>query len=244
VSVFLLLFGLLALPLRLHCTTVVALVDQRNSRVLIATDCKVNRETESTKGCKIVEEPNCIAAAAGLYREGRSGFKLRELIRKACLEPGDLKSKAEAFLRLARDPYEKAINSIRSDQPADFARTIANKATEVVFAGIVNGHAGLLARGLVADSEGRVRVERFESVAPRYARAGFFLGLNGHIRAYVKSNPDWMSEDYVSLAQRFVEMEIAAHPDVAGPPISELELGDDGRVCWLSKGACAFSGDD
>lgn len=81
-------------------------------------------------------------------------------------------------------------------------------------------------------------VERFESVAPSYARAGYFLGLNGHIRAHVKSHPDWSKEDYVKLAHQFVEMEIEAHQDLAGPPISELEIDENGDVHWLDKGAC------
>ena len=83
-----------------------------------------------------------------------------------------------------------------------------------------------------------ISVERFESVAPSYARAGYFLGLNGHIRAHVKSHPDWSKEDYVKLAHQFVEMEIEAHPDLAGPPISELEIDENGDVHWLDKGAC------
>jgi hypothetical protein len=81
-------------------------------------------------------------------------------------------------------------------------------------------------------------VERFESTAPSYARAGYFLGLNGRIRAQVKSHPDWAKEDYVKVAHRFVEMEVEAHPDLAGPPISELQIDKDGHVHWLDKGAC------
>jgi hypothetical protein len=33
-------------------------------------------------------------------------------------------------------------------------------------------------------------------------------------------------------------MEIEANPDVAGPPISELEIDDRGTVHWISRGAC------
>lgn len=81
-------------------------------------------------------------------------------------------------------------------------------------------------------------MERSESTAPSYARVGYFLGLNGHIRAHVKSHPDWVKEDYVKLAHQFVEMEMEAHPDLAGPPISELQIDKDGHVHWLDKGAC------
>ena len=155
-----------------------------------------------------------------------------------------LRSKAEAFSRISRELYEQAVRSIREGQPGDFAQTIANKPTEVVFAGTLNGHLGLIVRGLVADSSGRISVERFESTAPWYTRTGFFLGLNGHIRAYVKSHPGCEEEDLTKTAYQFVEMEIAAHPNLAGPPISELEIDNEGRVHWLTQGACASSQDD
>jgi hypothetical protein len=96
----------------------------------------------------------------------------------------------------------------------------------------------------VADSAGKISVERLETTAPAYGRTGFFLGLNGHIRAYLKAHPDWEKEDYAKLARQFVEMEIAAHPDLAGPPISEFELDGDGKARWLATGACAVANDD
>jgi len=108
----------------------------------------------------------------------------------------------------------------------------------VIFGGILNGRIALIVRGVVADSAGRISVERFESTTPSCARTGFFLGLNGHIRACLKAHPDWEREDFTKLAQRLVEMEIAAHANLAGPPISEVEIDKDGRVHWLAQGAC------
>jgi hypothetical protein len=54
----------------------------------------------------------------------------------------------------------------------------------------------------------------------------------------VKAHPEWAKEDYVQLAHRFVEMEIEAHPDLAGLPISEVQIDEVGDVHWLDKGAC------
>jgi hypothetical protein len=234
----LLLGGLLAFPLGIQATSVVALIDHSNERVVIAADCLVKRTHGTIEKCKIVEEPNCVVAMAGLYEEAPAGFHLRQLVHVACQQTGDLREKAEAFLRVSRKPYEVAVRSIREGQPANFAQTLANKPTEVVFAGIQDGHVALIVRGLVADAAGKVRVERFESTTPSYARAGYFLGLNGHIRAHIKSHPDWTKEDYLKLAHRFVEMEVEAHPDLAGLPISELQIDKNGHVQWLEKGVC------
>jgi hypothetical protein len=219
-------------------TSIVALINRKNRTLVIATDCRVNLTLGSSTECKIIEKPGCTAAIAGLYSENTTAFDVRRLVDAACQYPGDLRAKADAFVRFARLPYEQAVRHIRETNSSDFAHTVRNKATEVVFAGIQGGSLALIVRGLLADAVGKVSVERFESVAPSYSRAGYFLGLNGHIRAHVKSHPDWTKEDYVQLAHRFVEMEIEAHPDLAGPPISELQIDENGDVHWLDKGAC------
>lgn len=234
----LLVASLLVACARVEATSLVALVDRSNNRLIIAADCRVNRDSGSVSKCKIIVEPDCVAAIAGLYEEEATGFQLRELVHTACQEAGNLRSKAEAFLRISRKPYEQAVRSMRDGQPGKSAQTIANKPTEVVFAGIQNGRVALFVRGLVADSGGNISVERFESTAPSYARTGFFLGLNGHIRAYVKAHPNWAKEDDLKLAHQFVEMEVEAHPDLASLPISELQIDKDGHVHWLDKGAC------
>jgi hypothetical protein len=230
--------GTLFLPAMATATSVVALIDNTNHRVVIATDCRVNRILASLSQCKIIDKPGCTVAMAGLYEEKTTEFHLRQLAEAACQYPGDLRAKAEAFLQLSRIPYERAVRHIRDADPGDFGRTVENKATEVIFAGILNGQIALIVRGLVVNSAGKISAERSESTAPSYARVGYFLGLNGHIRAHVKSHPDWAKADYVKLAHRFVEMEVEAHPDLAGPPISELEIDKEGHVHWLDKGAC------
>jgi hypothetical protein len=222
----------------LYATSVVALIDHANQRLIIAADCQVSRGLHPVSACKIIQEPGCTVAMAGLYEQRNTDFHLREAVRAACREPGDLRAKAEAFLRFSRRPYEQAIAAIQKVDPADFAKTIANKPTEVIFAGIQSGELGLIVRGLVADSKGKIRVERFESTTPLYARMGYFIGLNGHIRSYLKAHPDWAKEDYAKLAPRFVELEIEAHPDLAGLPVSSLQVDNKGTVVWLAKGAC------
>ena len=224
--------------IHLYATSVVALIDHANEKLVIAADCRVSRGVHPVSACKIIQEPGCAAAMAGLYEEMTAPFHLREFVRDACREPGDLRAKADAFLRISRRPYEQAVTGIRKEDPADFAKTIANKPTEVIFAGLQDGEPGLIVRGLVADSNGKIRVERFESTAPSYGRIGYFIGLNGHIRSYLKSHPDWAKNDYAKLAPRFVELEIEAHPDLAGLPVSALEIDNKGVVLWLDKGAC------
>src|SRR5271167_2632365 len=90
-------------------SSVVALIDKTSHRVVIAADCRVNQGIAALSECKIIEEPGCTVAIAGLYRENSTGFNLRMLVDAACRYPGDLRAKAEAFLRFSRIPYERAI---------------------------------------------------------------------------------------------------------------------------------------
>jgi hypothetical protein len=54
--------GKLFLPAPAAATSVVALVDNTNHRVVIAADCRVNRRLASLSECKIMEEPGCTVA--------------------------------------------------------------------------------------------------------------------------------------------------------------------------------------
>jgi hypothetical protein len=226
----------LAVPLR--ATSVVALIDKANHTLVIAADCRVTRELAWGSECKIIEEPGCIVAIAGLYEEKTTAFNLRQLAGAACRYPGDLRAKAEAFLRLSKIPYERAVRHIRDKDPSDFRRTIENRPTEVIFAGLQGNHLALFVRGLVSDTNGRVTPERYESTDTAKSSIGYFAGLNRHIREHVSSHGQWERLGYPAAARQFVEMEISANPDLAGPPISELEIDSRGTVRWISRGAC------
>jgi hypothetical protein len=238
-AAMLLVGGLLVFSPYLLATAVVALVDRASNRLVIAADCRVDRDTGSRLACKIVNEPGCVVAIAGLYTEKSSGFELRALVRRACNDPGNLQSKAERFVEAARAPYEAAIRRIREASPQEFARTTVNQPTEVIFAGVQDGQVALVVRGFIADSNARVTVERYDNVGPENSGLGYFLGLNKEIRAYVGVHPDWAKVGYPRAARQFVQMEIHAHPDLASPPISEVEIDSKGRVKWLSLGVCA-----
>jgi hypothetical protein len=237
-ATILLLAAMLVAPAGLQATSIVALIDHSQNRLVIAVDCRVKVEGGFLSKCKIIEQPGCVAAIAGLYEEKSVGFDLRKLVEEACNRPGDLRSKAQAFLETARVPYEAAIQHLRESSPAHFAQIAVNLGTEVIFAGVQERHVALMVRGFRADASGKVTAERYDSTEPDIPRIGYFLGVNGHIRAYVKSHPTWAKMGYPKAARKFVEMEIAAHPDLAGFPISELEIDSHGKVFWLRLGAC------
>jgi hypothetical protein len=228
---------LLASP-TLDATSVVALFDRAQNRLVIATDCLVNRTSGYTKRCKIIYVSGCFVAIAGLSEEPVTGFQLREIVRTACRSNASLRDKAETFLRISREPYRRAVMNLQETQRERPSPALGNDRMEAVFAGLQDGHIALFVRGLAADASGNLSVERYESSAPSYKRVGFFLGLNKHIRSYISAHPDWQQQDFAELATQFVQLEIDAHPKLAGPPISEFELDKDGNGRWLARGAC------
>jgi hypothetical protein len=230
--------GTFFLPALATATSVVALIDNTNHRVVMAADCRVNRQLVSLSECKIIEEPGCTVAIAGLYRENATAFDLRRFVDAACRYPGNLRQKAEAFLRLSRKSYAAAVRHIRETDPSEFGRTVENRSTEVIFAGLLKGHVTLFVRGFVADPQGKITTERYESSDTPNSSIGYFVGLNGRIRERVKPFSQWERLGYAEAARRFVEMEISANPDLAGLPISELEIDGHGMVHWIARGAC------
>jgi hypothetical protein len=220
-------------------TSVVTLIDNVNRRIVMAADCRVNRANSSISQCKIIEAPGCTVAIAGVYREDTTAFDLRRLVEAACRYPGDLFQKAEAFLRFSKKPYETAVRHIRKTDPNDFSQTIENKPTEVIFAGLLRGHLTLLVRGFVSDPNGRITAERYASSDASNSSIGYIAGLNRHIREQLKPHSQWESLGYTEVARRFVQLEIDANPDLAGPPISELEIDNWGTVHWISPAIAA-----
>src|SRR5580698_1725808 len=96
-----LLFGSPSLfRMHLYATSVVALIDRANHKLVIAADCRVSRGGGPLSACKIIQEPGCTAAMAGLYEERNSGFHLREYVRVARREPGACEQKPKCLYEL------------------------------------------------------------------------------------------------------------------------------------------------
>jgi hypothetical protein len=235
---FFLILWTLIVPRQAEATSVVALIDKANHRVVIATDCRVNRPHGSVAECKVIEEPGCLVAIAGLYREAGTAFNLRYLADAACQYPGDLREKAERFLQLSRRQYEAAVRHIQETDPSYFERMVASRPTEVVFAGLLKGRLTLLVRGLISDGRGTVTAERYESSDTASSPIGYFIGLNGHAREHINPSGQWERLGYIAAAREFVEMEIRANPGLVGAPISEVEIDERGMSRWISRGAC------
>src|SRR5271157_5522656 len=231
---------LLSLPV--HATTVVALLDRRHHRVVVAADSLLlyKLAQTSTQTCKIVAKPGCTFAMAGLFYKEYPVFHLQELAEQACGLPGDLRHKADGFLDIAKDPVMTVAQYLQQNEPQFYGELTNSNGGEfviVVFAGPEVGNASIFARGYKLDGNGGITPVSLD-VTENNAGVGFFGGANGQIASYIKAHPSWQQMDKVAAARKFVQMEIAAHPRWVGPPVSVLTINRLDRQKWVNPGVC------
>lgn len=233
--------ALLLLSVPASATTVVALIDKRHHRVVLAADSLVGRYYAKTtsQDCKLIVEPDCAFAMAGFLDKPDPYFHLQDLGEAACQLQGTLKEQADGFLEIAKDPVESIAQYLHDNEPQFYNDTFSKNGGEfsvVVFVGEENGKAVAYARGFKVASDGSVTA--FSNDITGTGASGFFAGATDHIATYLKATPKWPHMDTVSLARTLVGLEIAAHPDEVGPPITILTVDRKGKQKWISQGIC------
>jgi hypothetical protein len=146
-----------------------------------------------------------------------------------------LSDKVDSFSRTAGIAYQTAMLWYLKNDPTYFKQELAEKPTEVVFAGVVKGKPAMIAIGLTANEQGVVRIERYVE------STGYFMGVNDHILDYLNSPKAPKTSD-LTLVRRLVELEMKNHPQLVGPPVSEVVLDGKGTLHWISRGACTEPG--
>lgn len=233
--------GVLLFALPAAATTVVALIDKKHHRVVLAADSLMRLSYAGTtfEQCKVIRQDGCAFAMAGLLNKESPPLHVKELADMACATPGDLLAKADSFMALAQEPITTVAEFLQANEPQFYADTVTNGGGELVmvaFAGAQKGVPSIFVRGFKIDAKGGLTPVSYNVVAPN--DLGFFAGFTESIAAYVKAHPQWVKMDKVAAARKFLEMEIAAHPEGVGPPVSILTIDKLDRQKWISPGLC------
>src|SRR5208283_6187002 len=236
-AIIVLLFSIPALA-----TTVVALIDRFHHRAVIAADSLLIQKVAgtTTQTCKIVARQGCTFGMAGLFYKEYPVFHLQELAEEACGLPGDLRHKADSFLEIAKDPVMTVAQYLEQREPQFYAELTNSNGGElviVVFAGTEAGNASIFARGYKLGGNGGITPVSLD-VSEDNNGAGFFGGANGQIASYLETHPNWQQGDKVAAARKFVQLEIAAHPEWVGPPVSVVTINRLDRQKWVNPGVC------
>ncbi len=231
----------LLLSVPVSATTVVALIDKRHHRVVLAADSLIGRYYAKTTNqeCKLIVTPGCAFAMAGFLDKPDPYFHLQDLGEEACQVQGTLKDQANAFLEIANDPVTSIAQYLHDKEPQFYNDAFSKNGGEfsfVVFVGTEHGKPVAYARGFKVASDGSVTPVSHDITGT--GAAGFFAGVTDHIAAYLKATPNWAHMDTVALARKLVDLEIAAHPDSVGPPVTILTVDHKGKQKWISQGVC------
>ena len=227
----------------LSATTLLALIDRKHHRVVLAADSllrfSTSRPPEQT--CKIVAQPQCVFGMAGLFEKQYPVFRLRDLAEQACSVPQDLHQRADAFLEVAQRPVIEVARYLRDNEP-EFYRgltsTHGGELVMVLFAGTDRGNLVIYARGYKLDSNGAV-VPVSTDILENTGGIGFFAGANLAIADYMKTHKKWPKMDAVAAAKKFVEVEEQAHPEWVGPPVSIVTVNKLDEQKWIEPGECS-----
>jgi hypothetical protein len=222
-------------------TTVVALYDKHHHRIVLAADSLVEHYYAGTSAqeCKLIVKPDCAFAMAGFLNKPDPYFHLQDLADQACALPGTLLDRADGFLKVAQEPVATIAQYLHDNEPKFYKATFSRNGGEfaiAVFAGTEHGKPVAYARGFKIQSDGSIKAVSNDIDGKK--ASGFFAGFNQQIAAYLKANKKWSHMDTVVAARKFVDLEIAAHPDGVGPPIAILTVNHAGKQKWINSGVC------
>ncbi|MGH9495244.1 MAG: hypothetical protein ACRD3B_09625 [Candidatus Sulfotelmatobacter sp.] len=218
-------------------TCVVAITNRKTGEIVLAADSLVrHRYTPSESKCKIhVVTTDCTVAMVGMYKQQFPAFDLLALSQFACRGPGDLKQRADTFLSTALPRVTEAVNYSQNTDPDSLKQQYEGKPIiEVLFAGAYKHKPAIFVRGAVLENG----VLKPEAVSVPSERVHLFAGVNGHIRAYIQNHPGWEADGGVPAALRLIKIEVEAHPDIVGPPISVGTVNSNGEFHWVQRGEC------
>jgi hypothetical protein len=225
-----------------HSTTLIAMLDRNNNRIILAADsCSIHAARKPTRECKIrvVKSEHCafgVSGVAEVQAPDQGIISIYEMATIACKSPGDLGRKADTFAKIARNKVATMALLIRVNEPARFSEMLKQPQgiVSVLFSGINHGHLDILLRGFRVQPNGQI-AEISESIG---GDALLIAGFGKEIGSYTRSHPTWSEVGYVNAARKFMQIEIEAQPEMVKPPTVILEMNGLGETRWIDGGAC------
>jgi hypothetical protein len=206
-----------------------------DSRVTL-TDGRASRR--GADECKIQSAGRFQLALAGLYDHAETKFDAWRLAEQAAAGAPSVAEAAARVERGLQPALESAIGNMRAADPTAFSRQYARAHLAFVIAGLDQGLPAMAARAFVPDREGNLRIVRWNP--PPGTTSLFAFGEHAAIDAYgPKEALLRLVTDAgpAEAAQRLVQLEIAASPEIVGPPVAVLELSKIGPR-WIHQALC------
>lgn len=231
-----------------RATTVVALATPRG--IILAGDSRIitidGKRSDSI--CKIRSEGDLYFTTAGLFASRLAGFNAWDIMRNIARtsDTGRLSDIMTRFnvetasaLFQERGAVEQALKvNVNFNLAETMVLRSEGGVVRVLFSqtDISNGLRHLTPEGARNLSFNRQTQSMIGGTGQQLEMLA--IGMRDHILHYQSLHPDWTNMDAVSVARMFVQLEIAAHPELVGPPVAILEIKRDGSSNWIDRGVC------
>jgi hypothetical protein len=171
----------------------------------------------------------------GIYKQESPAFDAFQLGQSACRTKGDLKQKADEFLTSALPKLTAVVNDMELNDSDYLKKEYEGKPlVEAFFIGAYEDQPAVFIRGAILENG----ILESETIGVPWDGIAVFAGVTGHIRKYVKTHPEWLLHVGVKQANRMIEIEAAAHPDLVGLPVSLGTVDSSGTFRWVQRGNC------
>jgi hypothetical protein len=240
-----LLLGVFILPPDARATTIVAV--RTPDSVLLGTDSKMTAADGAAVAgqCKIATANGVYWAVANLKKDEEHNFDLDEIAAAAMRGPGSVAARIAGFERAVPPKLAEVLNDTPDDVVKEFHEN--QPSIDIVFAGLEDGVPYIHRRYFEARIQRKTDDSRkgifVRTVRPKCSSDPGCLTAIGSRRTVAGErarNPAMLSSMGAAQSIRhLIDTEIAAFPDVVGPPISVLEI-DKGGSRWISRGVCRW----
>jgi hypothetical protein len=220
-------------------TTVVAI--RTNTEIILAADSRIVAvgDTPQNVGttCKIVRVGDIYFASAGLLRDTRNTFNVRDAVVEASGGGGGPSDVVLRFEQVIRGPLIRTIQQIKDEHPAYFRSELDNKnALEIAFGAFEHGTPKLFVRSFLVSQNGHsVDVARVDCPGVCSGDIGsVFLGRHSIIDKFMDANPHFFRIGWEQSIERLIGLEASARPNDVSLPANVLRIHANGSQ-WLTR---------
>lgn len=235
---------LLLLPWFVNATTII-LVRTDQSVYIGADSMRILSTVSEPRGrllvCKIRRVGNTYVVASGPVEYPPTGFVLSELVDRAARSPGSLADKADALDGIALKPFTEVATHLRAHHPQFSHLYLDSYFIQVAFVGFEDGKPVVTMRKYmpkIAQDLLSLSVASCPSTECPPAVNIWLIGGGKVAWGRLASDPRFLLDrDTPDAIRELINLQIAATPDKAGPPISILRVQAMGAR-WIERGAC------
>lgn len=217
--------------------------------LVFGADSKIISETGAKRdaACKIGTSNNVFWVASGILAAEITHFSVSDIAANSLSTSGNIDDRINNFVQIVAARLTVILNIIHNTNPRFFKSEYVDQpihpALEIAFGTIKDDVAHLYFRQFIVktapfSSAATISVMQTDMPQPGQPPIGVAdFGLHEIIANEIAKPDVWATIALPKTIRRLIKMEISAHFDEVGPPIS-IVLIDKSGAHWINKGKC------